>query len=137
MPYTKTCEICGKEFEDRSPIHSRRTCYDIECNRARAAELRRRSVAKRAALRREGKWKEHQRLVKGIGTGRFRELSSGKFRKCLKCDKEFEVPEGADYRICLGCRAANKSLCNECCEEALGICESYVLDTIALCALAA
>jgi DNA-directed RNA polymerase subunit RPC12/RpoP len=114
---------CGTEFTPDKRA-SRLNCPG--CSAELKAQRKKRSVAKRSQLRKEGKWREHLRLVEGLGTGNAWKTHSGVFRICLDCSKEFEVPIDTDWRICPGCHTKHARLLDECEDEALGISDSSI-----------
>ena len=121
-PRTCADEDCGKLFRPLLP--QRLYCYDPECKARRVARNNRIQMDRVKRLKKEGKWVDHLRHMTGTGTGSWRkpkESSVGLTRKCLKCDRWFEVPALADDHICHDCHLDNDELLAEYSEEALGL----------------
>ena len=118
-----TCPDCGAEFTPKLP--QRVYCYNPKCKATRIERNNRAKMERVKKLKEEGKWQEHLRQVAGVGKGTLRfgvkSPVTIKERKCLKCDKMFDVPATSDDHICGDCHIENDELLAEYNEEALGL----------------
>jgi len=100
-------------------------CYDPECREHRQKRNNREKMARVKELKKAGKWYEHLKKMAGTGRGRKaavpEQTDPPLVRKCLKCDKHFQVPEFADDHICGACHVENDELLAEFSEEALDL----------------
>jgi hypothetical protein len=129
---------CGKLFEVRSDQPRRLFCYNPDCAARRKKRNNQAKMERVKALKAAGKWETHLREVAGIGKGGARSVVPNRkkeplVRKCLKCDKSFEVPEYADDHICGDCHVENDELLAEYSEEALGLVPIPPRSTISNC----
>jgi len=126
---------CGKIFEVRSDQPRRLFCYSPACITRRKKRVNQAKMDRVKALKAEGKWETHLREVAGIGKGGARSAVLDRtkppfVRKCLKCDKNFQVPEYADDHICGDCHVENDELIAEYSDAALGVIPLAPWDTV-------
>ena len=126
---------CGRLFEVRVDQPRRLFCYDPACKERRKKRNNQEKMERVKALKASGKWGEHLQKTAGVGKGRARSaaLSQDKppfVRKCLKCDRRFQVPEFTDDHICGDCHMENDELISEYSEEALGLVPIQPVSTV-------